>query len=77
MEKRREGKPGGARAEEARGLQEARADEGRASVKLRSAVDTRLVIQTMNLLHTFNTSQSRVILIRNLRLWENGLVIIF
>lgn len=42
MDKRREGKPGGARAEEARGL-EARADEGRASVK-RSAVDTRLVI---------------------------------
>ncbi|KAG0602469.1 hypothetical protein M758_10G016500 [Ceratodon purpureus] len=38
MEKRREGKPGGARAEEARGL-DARADEGRASVK-RSAVDT-------------------------------------
>jgi hypothetical protein len=42
MDKRREGKPGGARAEEARAL-EARADEGRASVK-RSAVDTRLVI---------------------------------
>ncbi|KAG0567085.1 hypothetical protein KC19_7G108600 [Ceratodon purpureus] len=38
MEKRGEGKPGGARAEEARAL-EARADEGRASVK-RSAVDT-------------------------------------
>jgi cytoskeleton-associated protein 5 len=38
MDKRKEGKPGGARAEEARAL-EARADEGRASVK-RSAVDT-------------------------------------
>ncbi|XP_024396661.1 protein MOR1 [Physcomitrium patens] len=38
MEKRREGKPGGARAEEARAL-EARADVGRASLK-RSAVDT-------------------------------------
>jgi len=46
MDKRKEGKPGGARAEEARAL-EARADEGRASVK-RSAVDTRLVVKQWN-----------------------------
>lgn len=46
MEKRREGKPGGARAEEARAL-EARADVGRASLK-RSAVDTRLVTKQWN-----------------------------
>ena len=60
MEKRREGKPGGARAEEARGLQEARADEGRASVKHRSAVDTRLVMKITSI----NLKKSRMDLMR-------------